>query len=177
MSSPESWTLIDYFAALWRYKWRALAVCLVAIGAGVAFIVYMPKKYESEAKLFVRIGRENATLDPTVIKGDQIAVASSQSRETEINSIVEHLKSRGILQKAMDKVYPADGSESDIERERAYAKLKSRIQISSPVNRRSSRSPPRVIHQKKLSRSPPRLWRSIWTNTCASADLTVRSRF
>jgi polysaccharide biosynthesis protein PslE len=132
MSSPESWTLIDYIAALWRFKWRALAVCLLAIGAGVAFIVYMPKKYESEAKLFVRVGRENATLDPTVIKGDQIAVASSQSRETEINSIVEHLKSRGILQKALDKIYTRNPNESDLERERAYAKLKSRVQVSSP---------------------------------------------
>jgi uncharacterized protein involved in exopolysaccharide biosynthesis len=132
MTAPESWTLIDYFAALWRYKYRALAVCLLAIGAGVAFIVYMPKKYESEAKLFVRVGRENATLDPTVIKGDQISVNSSLSRETEINSIVEHLKSRGILQKALDKVQPLDAAESDIERERAYAKLKSRVQVTSP---------------------------------------------
>lgn len=133
MSTPESWNLIDYFAALWRYKFRALAVCLLAIGAGVAFIVYMPKKYESEAKLFVRVGRENATLDPTVIKGDQIAVGSSSSRETEMNSIVEHLRSRGILQKALDKISPPeDEGVADETRERAYAKLKSRVQVNSP---------------------------------------------
>jgi uncharacterized protein involved in exopolysaccharide biosynthesis len=131
MNAPESWTLIDYFSALWRYKFRALGVSLLAIGAGVAFILYMPKKYESEAKLFVRVGRENATLDPTVIKGDQIAVSSTTSREAEINSIVEHLRSRGILEKALDKVYPR-GEESDETRERAYAKLKTRIQVSSP---------------------------------------------
>ncbi len=131
MNSPESWTLIDYFSALWRYKFRALAVCLVAIGAGVAFIVYMPKKYESEAKLNFRVGRENATLDPTVFKGDQLAMGSSTSRETEINSIVEHLRSRGILEKTLDKVYPR-GAESDEDRERAYAKLKSRVQVTSP---------------------------------------------
>lgn len=132
MTTPESWTLIDYFAALWRYKFRALAVCLLAIGAGVAFIVYTPKKYESEAKLFVRVGRENATLDPTVIKGDQISVNSSLSRETEINSIVEHLRSRGILQKALDKIQPQEPEETAEARERTYAKLKSRVQVTSP---------------------------------------------
>jgi polysaccharide biosynthesis protein PslE len=132
MSTPESWTLIDYFSALWRYKWRALTICLVAIGAGVAFILYMPKSYESEAKLFVRVGRENATLDPTVIKGGQIALNTNSSRELEMNTIVEHLRSRGILEKAFDQIFPRSASVSPEDRERAYLKFKKDLNITSP---------------------------------------------
>lgn len=132
MNNLEPWTISDYLSALWSYKGRFLFVVFLAIGAGVAFIVYMPKSYESEAKLFVRVGRENATLDPTVIKGGQIALNGSSSRELEMNTIVEHLRSRGILEKAFDQIFPRSLAVSPEDRERAYVKFKKDINITSP---------------------------------------------
>ena len=52
-----------------------------------------PEIYRSDAKLMVRIGRESVTLDPTATTGQVIAVGPS--RESEINSEMEILKSRG----------------------------------------------------------------------------------
>ena len=56
MNTLQPWTISDYLSALWRYKGRFVFILMLAIGAGAAFIIYMPKSYESEAKLFVRVG-------------------------------------------------------------------------------------------------------------------------
>ena len=49
----------------------------------------------SEAKLFVRLGRESVALDPTATTGQVISL--NESRDNEINSVFESLKSREVL--------------------------------------------------------------------------------
>ena len=60
--------------------------------------------YKSEARLLVRIGRESVSLDPTATTGQVISVG--QSRESEINSELEILKSRELAQKVVDAIGP-----------------------------------------------------------------------
>ncbi len=132
MNRLQPWTISDYLAAFWRFKGRFLVILILAIGAGAAFIIYMPKSYESEAKLFVRVGRENATLDPTVLKGEQISLNTNSSRELEMNTIVEHLRSRGILEKAFAQISPLPMTVSPEDRERDFAKFKKDVTIGSP---------------------------------------------
>ena len=68
----------------------------------------MPRTYQSEGKLLVRLGRENATLDPTVTLSQEAVVAVPISRESEINSVVEILQSRSLLEKVVDELGPAN---------------------------------------------------------------------
>ena len=72
-------------------------MAIVALG-----LVLCPRKYISEAKLFVRMGRENVGLDPTATTGQIIAV--NESRENEITSILDILQSRIVLQGVVDKL-------------------------------------------------------------------------
>jgi uncharacterized protein involved in exopolysaccharide biosynthesis len=91
--------------ALYRHKGKAALFFLTALGlAGAALFVIGPK-YESEAKLFVRLGRESISLDPTATTGQTISV--NESREVEINSIIEVLRSRSIAERVVDRLTPA----------------------------------------------------------------------
>lgn len=90
--------------ALSRHKGKALlfAGCVMAIVAAVTFLG--PATYHSESKLFVRLGRESVTLDPVATTSQHVQV--SESRESEINSILDLLKSRVLLEKVVDKIGP-----------------------------------------------------------------------
>src|SRR5580698_9202926 len=72
-------------SSLWRHKGKGTLWFIVVVAATAAVILYWPRSYRSEAMLFVRLGRESVSLDPTATMGQTIAV--SESRENEINSI------------------------------------------------------------------------------------------
>ncbi len=92
---------------LLRQKRTAIATFIVImLLAAVATLLATPT-YRSEAKLFVRLGRENATLDPTATLGRGVIMLGSASRETEISSVADILRSRLLLEKVVDAVGPA----------------------------------------------------------------------
>jgi len=67
-----------------------VAMTIVVIGLTVC-----PRKYISESRLFVRVGRENIGLDTTATTGQTISLA--ESRENEITSILDILESQTVL--------------------------------------------------------------------------------
>lgn len=75
----------------------ATIVFLTGLGAWLA-----PRTYRSEAKLFVRVGRESVALDPTATTGQIISVY--ESRENELNSVLDVLRSRVILEDVLADV-------------------------------------------------------------------------
>ena len=50
MSDYRSMNLWDYYGVLFRYKFRAAAVVVIAVILGFTWIAYAPREYESEAK-------------------------------------------------------------------------------------------------------------------------------
>ncbi len=99
-----SWSEIR--RALTRHKGQATLVFLVAVGAAVVGTMLTPRVYRSEAMLLVRLGRENAVLDTTATAGGDRFVSVPMSREDEINSVVEVLKSRALAEKVVDDLGP-----------------------------------------------------------------------
>jgi polysaccharide biosynthesis protein PslE len=92
---------------LWRQRWRmgATFVGLMALAIVITFL--LPKTYHSEGEVLARLGRENATLEPTAALGQGSTLVVPQSREDEINSLAEILKSRLLIEKVVDGVGPA----------------------------------------------------------------------
>ncbi len=130
MNTPATWTLRDYFALVNRFKWRAAAFFVLSMLLAVLYLALAPRRYASQSKLFVRVGRENAALDPTLTKGETLAV--NASREEEMNSIVEHLRSRYILERTLAKLDP-DAAQADPEsREKALLVLGDSLYVDSP---------------------------------------------
>ncbi|MEX0677392.1 MAG: GumC family protein [Pirellulales bacterium] len=97
---------LDVFHDLLNHKqamvWTFSCVMLVTIA--VTFL--SPKKYTSEAKLFVRLGRESMAMDPTATAATDQVVMVQESREYEINSVFELFKSRGVLANVVSGVGP-----------------------------------------------------------------------
>ena len=58
------------FSVLFRHKKKLFGCFFGAILAAAAAAVFCPNNFESEAKLFVRVGRESVTLDPTATIGE-----------------------------------------------------------------------------------------------------------
>lgn len=88
-----------------RKRWHVAALFAIVV-MGLTFVgsLMMPRSYFSEAKVFVRFGRENLTLDPTASNGQLISIY--ESRESEINSLLEILRSRLVLDKVVEMLGP-----------------------------------------------------------------------
>ena len=88
--------------ALFRYKSRALLAFLVMLSMAIAVTVMYPRVYKSEAKLFIRLGRETVHLDPTATTGQTVNM--SETREREITSVIELLRGRNLVEKVVDEL-------------------------------------------------------------------------
>lgn len=94
-------TLLDLLSSIFRYKWRAALVSIVMLVAALTAILLCPERFESEAKLFVRLGRGSASMDTATV-GQTIAI--QESRETEMNSITDLLESRALAEQIVEEV-------------------------------------------------------------------------
>ncbi|HVX16190.1 MAG TPA: GNVR domain-containing protein [Pirellulales bacterium] len=83
------------------------AFFVTSLFASGLVIVFAPKTYRSEAKLLVRLGRENVILDAAATLGQNAAVAMPLSRENELNSVVSILNSRALAEQVVDALGPA----------------------------------------------------------------------
>lgn len=101
MNESNELTLGQVAEALWRRRGIAvLAFLLIAI-LGIVAWMFMPREYGSEGRLFVQVGRTNLGLDPTTAPKP---VAIQDARETEIRSVMEIIKSQGVLLEVVDQV-------------------------------------------------------------------------
>ena len=87
-----------------RHPKKSLLTFTSIFALSLVACIALPRTYESESLLFVRVGRESVTLDPTVTTGQVIAL--NESRESELNSILEVLKSRALTERVVDQLGP-----------------------------------------------------------------------
>jgi uncharacterized protein involved in exopolysaccharide biosynthesis len=102
---PSSFGPRELVAAFFRHKKKAIAFALLVIAVSTAAILYAPRKYRSEARLFLQVGRESVRLDPTATTGETIALQQS-GRDNEVATTIEVLKSRSIVEQAVDGLTP-----------------------------------------------------------------------
>ena len=130
--------LKDIGRAVFRHKRKTLATFLLVTGTATLIVFLLPKTYRSEGKFFVRLGRENAMIDTAATLGTEPAIAVPQSRENEINSLVEVLGSRAIVEKVADALGPdalfGSTAATAVAHERAILQLRARIAVT-PVRK------------------------------------------
>lgn len=82
---------------------RSAGVMLLGLGLTTVVILYAPRQYQSTAKLLLKLGRENVSLDPTVTTaGDTVALY--RTRTSEVNTTLRAMHSRTILERVVDEV-------------------------------------------------------------------------
>ncbi len=92
----------DFYNVLFRHK-RKMIFFFLGVFLVVALGTFLGSRvYRSEAELLVRLGRENATVGPTVATGRVINI--NADRETEINSEVDILKSQELAEEVVEAV-------------------------------------------------------------------------
>ena len=84
------------FRVLFRHKRKMIAFFLTSMTLVVLGVIFYPRSYSSDARLFVRLGKESVSLDPTATLSQTVSLA--ESRESEINSELEILRSRVLLE-------------------------------------------------------------------------------
>jgi len=104
-SGSLSYGLDDFVSALFRNKKKVIGIPLVIFTIAALSIWFIPRQYRSEAKLFMQVGRESVKLDPTATTGDTISMQTND-RASEIITVVDMLKSRGTIEKVVDKLGP-----------------------------------------------------------------------
>ena len=84
-----------------------LVMAALVMGGFVAYYYYAPREYRSQAKVYIGLGRQNTVLDPTTALDSALPVTSiPANRESEMNSIIEIIKSRDMLTRVVDAVGP-----------------------------------------------------------------------
>lgn len=81
-------------------KYTVLAGLLISLLAGWAALLVWPRTYVSHAELIFQVGRESVALDPTVTTGQTLLLQKSQ--EEDINSALQILKSRKVLETVVE---------------------------------------------------------------------------
>ena len=89
-----------FFPIVRRHVLKIIVTFCVVMGLAVFYTAISPVLYTSEAKLFVRLGRETVALDPTATTNQTVNL--QETRENELNSIYELLKSRAMIEQLVD---------------------------------------------------------------------------
>lgn len=100
-------TLTQIFGAVMRQKFKGLLAFLLVFSLVMALFLVWPKSYGSEGKLHVQMSRTETNLSPTVSSnGQSMGISIQDTRETEIKSVEEILKSRAVLEAVVRKIGP-----------------------------------------------------------------------
>ena len=91
--------------SVFRHRFKLLLYNLLIILGVIALILWAPRKYGSQAKVWLKIGRQNMRLDPTATMGSTIGVQRT-TQEDEIRSVLDVISSRGVVETVVDKLSP-----------------------------------------------------------------------
>ena len=105
--NPEAFELNvrDLVERIWRARRKIALFQLLMILATAFVILFWPRTYSSESKIFLQRGRESVGLDPTATTGKTIALQQA-GRDAEIKSAIDVLSSRGIIESTVEELTP-----------------------------------------------------------------------
>lgn len=97
---PPEWKL--FVLAIFSQKFFIAGVVAASLLLGWIALLVLPRSYDSESRLLVRVGRESIALDPTATTSQTLMLQKTQ--EEEVNSAIEVLRSRRIAERVVDKI-------------------------------------------------------------------------
>ena len=101
MSLNKQITINEVLSAISKHRTRALLTFIVMMALVIGVFVVMPRKYGSEGKLFVQLLRTGTNLDPS---SGNTSISIQDSRETQIRSVAEIIKSRAVVESVVDQI-------------------------------------------------------------------------
>lgn len=87
-----------------RRQWRGCAtVFVVGLSLTALVVLFAPRKFQSDAKLLLKLGRENLSLDPTVASAGQTA-AVLRTNESEVTTALQMMQNETVLERVVEVV-------------------------------------------------------------------------
>jgi len=144
----------DVVNVLFRHK-RVISGFFVAVVFSVTLYSFVvPEVFRSEAKLLIRVGRENLTVDASAVGGGP-TMGMAQSRENEINSELSILTSRVLAEQVVD----AAGEDRFLKqpgsftvKQKLYATVRRPISLSSKILSAASSRPPLSPRERAIAK-------------------------
>jgi polysaccharide biosynthesis protein PslE len=90
---------------VFRHKLKIIFVPAIIFAMTIGIILFYPRKYRSEARLFLQMGRESLAIDPTATTGPSTSLIQA-NREEEVKSALEVIASRGVISQVVDRLGP-----------------------------------------------------------------------
>ena len=90
---------------VFRHKLKIIVVPMVVMAITLAVILFFPRQYRSEAKLYLQVGRESLGIDPTATMGSSTGLIQS-NRDEEVKSALQVVASRGVISQVVEKLSP-----------------------------------------------------------------------
>jgi len=94
-------TIAQIFGALRRHQFEAFFTWFLVMVLIVGAFLVWPRKYGSEGGIYVKVGRNNASITPG---GSGGGLTIQDTRETEIRSVVEIMRSPAVLESVVDEI-------------------------------------------------------------------------
>lgn len=140
-------TLTQIFGAVMRQKVKGLLAFLLVFSLVMALFLVWPKSYGSEGKLHVQMSRMETNLSPSVsTNGQSMGISIQDTRETEIKSVEEVLKSRAVLEAVVRKI----GAEEILEN--TFSGLLPRLSVPSFLKSSETKGDMSPAEYKKLKK-------------------------
>lgn len=99
-------TSSDILESLFRHKLKIIFIPLVAAIGTIGILLFFPRTYRSEARLFLQVGRESMGMDPAANTGGPTVGLIQSNRDEEVKSAIQVVGSRGVISKVVDEVTP-----------------------------------------------------------------------
>ncbi|MEL7499607.1 MAG: hypothetical protein AAFN77_18535 [Planctomycetota bacterium] len=94
-------TVAQILGAIHRHKIKAFFVWLLVVVTVFAGYYFWPRQYGSEGRLYVKMDRNNTSINPSS-SANQVSI--QDTRETEIRSVIEIIRSRAVLDAVVDEI-------------------------------------------------------------------------
>ncbi len=99
-------SLSDIIELAFRHKFKILIMPLLCLIGTVLILLYFPRTYRSEAKIFLQIGRESLGVDPAAKTGGPLGGLMLNDRDEEVKSAIQVIGSRGVFGLVVDRMGP-----------------------------------------------------------------------
>ena len=88
---------------VFRHKLKIVLVPLLVMAMTILVILFFPRKYRSEAKLYLQVGRESLGMDATATMGPAASLIQN-NRDEEVKSALQVVGSRGVIAQVVEKL-------------------------------------------------------------------------
>jgi polysaccharide biosynthesis protein PslE len=88
---------------LFRHKKKLILFPCAVLALAALVMLFAPRTYRSEAKLFLQLGRASVGLDPTATTGQTVNYSQS-GRDEEVKSAIQIITGSGVLGKVVDRL-------------------------------------------------------------------------